>query len=74
MQYQETSAEGAEERASAPAKCQHGPCACPRRNGSCFCSSYCEQADSQAVERDYCQCEHELTPRTVTLFAEANRI
>jgi len=52
-------------------KCKHGQCHCTVHHGAHFCSPYCEQAAAQAVERDYCQCEHEALSREGPEFYEA---
>ena len=41
-------------------KCKYPVCNCKARIGNPFCSDYCEQAVSQAVQKDFCQCAHAL--------------
>ena len=40
-------------------KCQLAVCGCRTREGSLYCSDDCQQAASQAIARDFCQCAHE---------------
>jgi hypothetical protein len=65
------SASRAEQTEEELGRCQHGPCTCVVRRGGRYCSEYCEQAALQALERDYCQCEHELTSRNAITPAHA---
>ena len=44
-------------------KCRHVPCMCIVRSEGDYCSEYCEQATTQGIERDYCQCEHGCVAR-----------
>lgn len=39
-------------------KCQFAPCDCIISGSEPFCSVDCEQASSQSVERQFCQCTH----------------
>jgi len=39
--------------------CANATCSCLTAPGRLYCSEYCRQAVEQAVERHYCQCEHE---------------
>jgi hypothetical protein len=39
-------------------KCQLTACQCSREAGRPYCSADCEQAASQGVEREFCQCPH----------------
>jgi hypothetical protein len=39
--------------------CANGTCSCRTPVTRLYCSEYCRQAVEQAVERHYCQCEHE---------------
>ena len=41
-------------------KCENVACKCSASGNSSYCSDYCEQAATHGLERDYCQCEHEL--------------
>jgi hypothetical protein len=41
-----------------PEKCQLSVCCCPARAGNGYCSDYCEQAASQGIPKDFCQCAH----------------
>jgi len=38
-------------------RCGNKTCSCTTE-GLLYCSAYCEEAAEQAIERDYCQCEH----------------
>ncbi len=38
--------------------CANATCSCTTAEGLLYCSTYCEQAVEQAIERNYCQCEH----------------
>ena len=39
-------------------KCQLTACQCRTEGGRSYCSADCEQAASQGVEREFCQCPH----------------
>jgi hypothetical protein len=39
-------------------KCGLAFCSCRVSPGRCYCSVDCEQAATQAVERNFCQCSH----------------
>jgi hypothetical protein len=39
--------------------CANVTCSCSTPVTRLYCSEYCRQAVEQAVERHYCQCEHE---------------
>lgn len=39
-------------------KCPNTPCKCKVEREGTYCSDYCAQAVEQAIQRDYCQCEH----------------
>jgi hypothetical protein len=39
-------------------KCQLTACQCRTEAGRPYCSADCEQAASQGVEREFCQCPH----------------
>jgi hypothetical protein len=39
-------------------KCQLSVCCCTARAGDGYCSDYCEQAASQGIPKDFCQCAH----------------
>jgi hypothetical protein len=39
-------------------KCQLTVCDCRAPAGDPYCSEYCQQAASQAIARDFCQCTH----------------
>ncbi len=39
-------------------RCANATCSCTTAEGRLYCSTYCEQAVGQAIERNYCQCEH----------------
>jgi hypothetical protein len=41
-----------------PQECQLSVCRCPARAGNGYCSKYCEQAASQGIPKDFCQCAH----------------
>jgi hypothetical protein len=41
--------------------CANAACECSVPDGAIYCSEYCEQAIAQAVQRDYCQCEHDCS-------------
>jgi hypothetical protein len=45
-------------RLAQKSKCRHVPCVCTVQQEGAYCSEYCEQAATQGIERDYCQCEH----------------
>jgi hypothetical protein len=48
-------------------QCANAACECSVPEGAVYCSKYCEQAIAQAVQRDYCQCEHDCSiPRLAT--------
>jgi hypothetical protein len=38
--------------------CALSVCSCKTQVGKLYCSEYCEQAASQGMQRDYCQCGH----------------
>ena len=40
-------------------KCQLAVCHCKAQAGRLYCSDDCEQAASQGVEREFCQCAHD---------------
>jgi hypothetical protein len=39
-------------------KCQLAVCGCRTQDGNPYCSDDCQQAASQAIPRDFCQCAH----------------
>ncbi len=39
-------------------KCQLSVCNCRSETGNQYCSDYCEQAASQGIEKEFCQCAH----------------
>jgi hypothetical protein len=39
-------------------KCLWAACHCKAQTGRLYCCDDCEQAASQGVERDFCQCSH----------------
>jgi hypothetical protein len=39
-------------------KCQLAVCECRTSAENPYCSEYCQQAASQAIQRDFCQCSH----------------
>jgi hypothetical protein len=39
-------------------RCPNTPCKCKVDREGAYCSEYCAQAVEQAIQRDYCQCEH----------------
>ena len=43
--------------------CGNVTCTCMTPAARLYCSEYCRQAVEQAVERHYCQCEHETRSR-----------
>jgi hypothetical protein len=47
-------------------QCGNTTCSCTPAEGLLYCSKYCEQAVAQAVERNYCQCEHACSPTRLT--------
>lgn len=39
-------------------KCRLAVCNCNIHGEELYCSAYCEQAEEQGIEKDFCQCAH----------------
>jgi hypothetical protein len=53
-------------------KCQLTACQCRTEAGRPYCSADCEQAASQGVEREFCQCPHPGCTRAGQDFVEVD--